>query len=425
MAGAAQNGDAGRGLDYNEEFTVLTGFNTDIRHSERVYHVQTEDRGPANPIIESLVYVGGEILLSKKSPYDEHVHGDKVDEKAVREMMDIQHRRILEAIRRGRLESKKPGEAALDFGEETFPSPAGVSPAAVAAVAAILSAPVEPLPGDEKARATAKERSGVRSGAGPAGSRPAGRPLSGVSPKQVPIPAHTPRPLPRPSDGAGTPAVRAKTSSADNPDVYVETFVSSGPPPAAPASPRPASRGSEAVPAPPKAAAPARPASTPALPPPARPPAPPFPSAIAPAVKLQAPTLFPAPPSSVSPAVGGAKTLDQVIVDYLASEAASERLELSIMAGGEFVSGETVPVTVVATTTLSRKPVPGAQVTIRVVSTSGPPQVLFRGLTGNDGLVKASCALPEIGGGNAALIIVGFSPIGSSEAKYLIRKKGT
>jgi len=42
---------------------VITGFNTDIKHGERVFHVQTEDRGLTNPVIESLVYVGGEILL--------------------------------------------------------------------------------------------------------------------------------------------------------------------------------------------------------------------------------------------------------------------------------------------------------------------------------------------------------------------------
>ncbi|MFI5181853.1 MAG: hypothetical protein ACHQPI_10715, partial [Thermoanaerobaculia bacterium] len=213
---------------------MLTGFNTDIRHSERVYHVQTEDRGPANPIIESLVYVGGEILLSKKSPYTEHVHGDKVNEKAVREMMDIQHRRILEAIRRGRLQSKKPGEASIELGEETFPTAPGVSPAAVAAVAAMLSAPVEPLPGDEKARAAAKEKSGVRSGVRPVVSRPGGRPASGVSSRVVPIPAHTPQPLPRPSDSAGGAAARVTGSPAESSDDFVETFVSSRPPSAAP-----------------------------------------------------------------------------------------------------------------------------------------------------------------------------------------------
>ncbi|MFI5180751.1 MAG: hypothetical protein ACHQPI_05120, partial [Thermoanaerobaculia bacterium] len=150
----------------------------------------------------------------------------------------------------------------------------------------------------------------------------------------------------------------------------------------------------------------------------------PFPSANALPVKPPAPALAPASATPM-PAAGTPKTLDQVIVDYLASEAASERLELSIMASGEFVAGSTVPLTVVATTSISRKPVPGAQVTVRVVSTAGPAQILYRGLTGNDGMVKTSCALPEIGAANAAIIIVGFSPIGSSEAKYLIRKKGT
>ena len=44
---------------------MITGFNTDIKHNEKVYHIQTEDKGLQNPYIESLVYVGGEILASK------------------------------------------------------------------------------------------------------------------------------------------------------------------------------------------------------------------------------------------------------------------------------------------------------------------------------------------------------------------------
>jgi len=40
---------------------LITGFNTDIKHNEKVYHIQTEDKGLQNPYIESLVYVGGEI----------------------------------------------------------------------------------------------------------------------------------------------------------------------------------------------------------------------------------------------------------------------------------------------------------------------------------------------------------------------------
>ncbi|HYN42848.1 MAG TPA: hypothetical protein VE129_13785, partial [Thermoanaerobaculia bacterium] len=62
---------------------MITGFNTDIRHGDRVFHVQTEDRGTGNPIVESLVYVGGQILLSKRSPYSDLVVDGKPDEKAV------------------------------------------------------------------------------------------------------------------------------------------------------------------------------------------------------------------------------------------------------------------------------------------------------------------------------------------------------
>jgi hypothetical protein len=410
---------------------VLTGFNTDIKHAERVYHVQTEDRGPSNAVVESLVYVGGEILLSKKSPYAEHVHAGKIDEKAVRELMDLQHRRILEAIRRGRFDAKKPGEASLELSDDTFPAPPGVSPAAVAAVAAILSAPAEPLPGDSRPRpATPKERSGVRPAAGKPASTPAPqRPASGVTARPAAAPKSAP-PSAAPTEQRVPPT---RVVSGDN---VLETVVSPSPAPVPPAAARPPAAAPRPTSAPgPRPAIGAPPATAP---PPAAPPPPtpaPFPSAVAPAVRPAAPSTAPVPASSTPAAAepprkmpasaSGPKTLDQVIVEYLASEAASERLELSIMAGGDFVSGATVPLTVIASTSITRKAVTGAQVTIRVVSTGSPPQILFRGVTGNDGMVKTSCALPDVGTGNAALIIVGFSPIGSSETKYLIRKKGS
>ena len=34
---------------------MITGFNTDVRHNNRVFHIQTEDKGDASPEIESLV----------------------------------------------------------------------------------------------------------------------------------------------------------------------------------------------------------------------------------------------------------------------------------------------------------------------------------------------------------------------------------
>ena len=52
---------------------MITGFNTDIKHGSRVFHVQTEDKGMENPFVESLVYVGGEIIASKKTPYTDSI----------------------------------------------------------------------------------------------------------------------------------------------------------------------------------------------------------------------------------------------------------------------------------------------------------------------------------------------------------------
>ena len=44
---------------------MITGFNTDVKYKGVVYHVQTEDKGTANPLIETLIYKGGEILGSR------------------------------------------------------------------------------------------------------------------------------------------------------------------------------------------------------------------------------------------------------------------------------------------------------------------------------------------------------------------------
>ena len=43
---------------------MITGYNTDVRHDSVVFHVQTEDKGAANPLIESLVYVGGQVVAA-------------------------------------------------------------------------------------------------------------------------------------------------------------------------------------------------------------------------------------------------------------------------------------------------------------------------------------------------------------------------
>lgn len=84
---------------------MITGYNTDVRHGDVVFHVQTEDKGSSNPFIESLVYVGGQVLASKRASYAELLTGGR-DEKEIVALMDHQHRTMIAAIRHGKFDAK-------------------------------------------------------------------------------------------------------------------------------------------------------------------------------------------------------------------------------------------------------------------------------------------------------------------------------
>ena len=85
---------------------MITGFNTDIEHDGVVYHVQTEDKGLDSPIILSLVYVGGTILASKRSPYADLIEQGFSDE-VLAERLKRQHKLICAAINSGRINDLK------------------------------------------------------------------------------------------------------------------------------------------------------------------------------------------------------------------------------------------------------------------------------------------------------------------------------
>ena len=85
---------------------MITGYNTDVEHNGVVYHVQTEDKGLRTPVILSLVYTGGAILASKRSPYDDLI-ASGFDEKALVERLERQHKLICAAVHAGRIEDLK------------------------------------------------------------------------------------------------------------------------------------------------------------------------------------------------------------------------------------------------------------------------------------------------------------------------------
>lgn len=71
-----------------------------------VYHVQTEDKGLRTPFILSLVYSGGAILASKRSPYDDLV-ARGFDEAILAQRLSRQHKLICAAVHAGRIEDLK------------------------------------------------------------------------------------------------------------------------------------------------------------------------------------------------------------------------------------------------------------------------------------------------------------------------------
>ena len=78
-----------------------------------VYHVQTEDKGLRTPFILSLVYTGGAILASKRSPYDDLIAGG-FDEGVLAQRLSRQHKLICAAVHAGRIDDlKRLGERDL------------------------------------------------------------------------------------------------------------------------------------------------------------------------------------------------------------------------------------------------------------------------------------------------------------------------
>src|SRR2546428_1064209 len=85
---------------------MVTGFNTDVRQGGKTYHVQTEDKGLQNPIIETLIYMGGEILAARRTSYADLLEKG-VDEKEIGERIEAQHNRMILDIREGKHASKQ------------------------------------------------------------------------------------------------------------------------------------------------------------------------------------------------------------------------------------------------------------------------------------------------------------------------------
>jgi hypothetical protein len=65
--------------------------------------VQTENRGRDNPVLESLVYIGGTVIARKRTPYADKLTGG-ASEEMIASLLKRQHQVIIAAIKAGRIE---------------------------------------------------------------------------------------------------------------------------------------------------------------------------------------------------------------------------------------------------------------------------------------------------------------------------------
>ncbi|GAO05260.1 hypothetical protein [Anaeromyxobacter sp. PSR-1] len=86
------------GADASKKMVV--GFNHNIKHKGKMYHIQTEDSGLDNPHIITHLFVGGNILASKKTSYADIVAAENLAQ-VVRELMEEQHKEMLRNLING------------------------------------------------------------------------------------------------------------------------------------------------------------------------------------------------------------------------------------------------------------------------------------------------------------------------------------
>ncbi|HEV2617445.1 MAG TPA: hypothetical protein VGU63_12645, partial [Candidatus Acidoferrales bacterium] len=80
---------------------MSSGFNSDVNVGADVCHVQTEDHGQPECLIETLVYHRGRIFHRRTSNYSRLVVAPGISEEALRERVEAQHRAVMDAVRDG------------------------------------------------------------------------------------------------------------------------------------------------------------------------------------------------------------------------------------------------------------------------------------------------------------------------------------
>jgi hypothetical protein len=93
---------------------MVAGFNHNVQHRGKAYHVQTEDSGLGNPRIITHLFLGGNIISSKKTVYADLVGAADLPS-VVRQLMEEQHKEMLRNLVNGVYDELAEGMTARSY----------------------------------------------------------------------------------------------------------------------------------------------------------------------------------------------------------------------------------------------------------------------------------------------------------------------
>lgn len=118
---------------------MIFGFNTDVKYGAAVYHVQSEAR-ENELLLQTQVFVKGRCIGKRATSYAGRMQEPGFSDDQMHELLKDQHRRMVEAVRAGRIEAEL-GVSGPGVSTATMP--------AVPAVAGSDAGPVVPARGRE------------------------------------------------------------------------------------------------------------------------------------------------------------------------------------------------------------------------------------------------------------------------------------
>lgn len=83
---------------------MIFGFNTDVKHGDTVYHVQSEAR-ESEHLLQTQVFVRGRCVGKRATPYAHAAAEGNFSDPQKEQVLRDQHRLVLNAIRDGQLEN--------------------------------------------------------------------------------------------------------------------------------------------------------------------------------------------------------------------------------------------------------------------------------------------------------------------------------